>query len=292
MKDASLRTGMSCMKKENVAGDSIFQPISDLGQLIVELEETVAQIKSVDTSLSELLSIVVGFASGIQQGLAVVQDGNIIWANEAGCRMFGYQMEELIGTSGLRLAHPDYREKLMVRLSEIQAGDVRTTYDMWPLVAKNLEIKQIKIYANCIVYDGRPAVLTILVDATEEQKLQDELSMRARMLDSVSDSIFLLDMNGNIKYVNKAACQSLGYTQDEITKMSVVDINPEELKRKAQIRLKTISSEKGGRFKTVHVRKNSSRMLVDVKVKLITMGNQEFVLGVVREIVPEGLQDI
>ena len=74
--------------------------------------------------------------------------------------------------------------------------------------------------------------------------------------------------------------------------MSVIDINPEELKRRARSRLKTISSEKGGRFKTVQVRRNGSRMQVDVKARVIEIGNKEFVLGVVREIIPEDLQDI
>ncbi len=156
------------------------QQLDSLGQWIVELEETIAQMKSIDTSMQELRSIFTGFADGLQQGLAVVQDGNIIWANEAGCRMFGYEMEELIGTSGIRLAHPDYREKLAARLTEIQAGDVRPTYDIWPFLTKNRVVKQIRSYANRIVYDGKPAILTILVDVTEEQKLQDELSMRAR----------------------------------------------------------------------------------------------------------------
>lgn len=283
---------MSEMKEHKIASGTVMQQLDSLGKWIVELQETIAQMKAIDASMQELRAIFTSFADGLQQGLAVVQDGIIIWANDAACSMLGYEIKELIGTSGIRLAHPDYREKLAVRLTEIQAGDVRTTYDMWPFLAKNQVVKNIKSYANRIFYDGKPAILTILVDATEEQVLQDELSMRAQMLDSVSDSVFLLDMNGNIKYVNKAACESLGYTQDEITKMSVVDINPEELKRKAQIRLKTVSSEKGGRFKTVHVRKNGSRMQVDVKVKVITMGYQEFVLGVVREIIPEGLQDI
>jgi len=283
---------MSEINGQYIINGGVFQQLSGLHQWIVELEETIAQMKSIDISLQELLSIFASFAAGLQQGLAVIQDGNIVWANEAGCTMLGYKIEELINTSGILLAHPDYREKLMVRLSEIQAGDVRPTYDAWPFMTKNQEIRQIKSYANRIVYDGRPAILTILVDATEEQKLHDELTMQTRMLDSVSDSVFLHDMNGNIKYVNKAACESLGYRQDEITKMSVIDLNPEELKRRAQSRLKTISAEKGGRFKTVHVRKNGSRMQVDVKINVIIIGNREFVLGVVREIIPEGLQDI
>jgi two-component system, sporulation sensor kinase E len=280
------------IEEQNMTDGGIYQQVSGLRQWIVELEETIAQLKSIDISLHELLSIFAGFADGLQQGLALVQDGNIVWANEAGCRMLGYKIEELIGASGTCLAHPDYREKLAVRLTGIQAGDVRPTYDLWPFMTKNQEIRQIKSYANRIVYDGKPAILTILVDATEEQKLQDELSMKSRMLDSVSDSVFLHDMDGNIKYVNKAACESLGYRQDEIIKMSVIDINAEELKRKAQSRLKMISPEKGGRFKTVHVRKNGSRMQVDVKVRVIKMGDQDLMLGIVREIIPEDLQDI
>jgi PAS domain S-box-containing protein len=283
---------MSEINGQYIINGGVFQQLSGLHQWIVELEETIAQMKSIDISLQELLSIFAGFADGLQHGLAVVQDGNIVWANEAGCTMLGYTIEELINTSGILLAHPDYREKLMVRLSEIQAGDVRPTYDIWPFMTKNQEIRQIKSYANCIFYDGRPAILAILVDVTEEQKLHDELTMQALMLDSVSDSVFLLDMIGNIKYVNKAACSSLGYTQDELTNMSVMDINPDELKRKAEIRVKTVSSQKESRFKTVHLRKNGGRMPVDVRIKVIKSGEIEFILGVVREIIPEGVQDI
>ena len=272
------------MKERGIGSGPIMQQFDSLGQWIVELQETIAQMKSVDASMRELQSIFTGFAEGLQQGLAMVQDGIIIWANDAGCRMFGYEKEELIRTPGVRLAHPDYREKLAVRLSEIQAGDVRTTYDIWPFLAKNREVKQIKSYANCIVYDGRPAILTILVDVTEEQKLQDELSLRAQMLDAVSDSVFLLDMKGNLVFVNKKACESLGYTSDEMTKMNIVDINAPELQRRAGIRLNQVSEHKESKFRTVHVRKNGSRMQVVVRVKVIKWTDGQFILGVVREV--------
>jgi two-component system cell cycle sensor histidine kinase/response regulator CckA len=283
---------MSEMEERKIDHDPLMQRLDRLGQWIAELQETILQLKAIEASIQELRTIFNSFADGLQQGLAVVQDGNIMWANEVGCRMFGYETEELIGTTGIRLAHPDYREKLAVRLTEIAAGDVWTRNEIWPCVTKNRVDIQIRGYANRIVYGGKPAVMTILVDVTEEQKLQEDLLMQSQMLDSVWDSVFLLDMKGNIKYVNKSACQTLGYTQDEITKMSIMDINPEELKRRVQSRLKMIASEKGGRFMTVHVRKNGSRMQVEVKVKVIEMGHKEFILGIVREIIPEGLQDI
>jgi PAS domain S-box-containing protein len=274
---------MSEMKEKNITGDSIFQQIAGLGQWIVELEETVAQLKSIDISVQEMMSIAAGFANGLQQGLALVQDGNILWANAAACKMLGYQIEEVINTSAIVLASADYRGKLAARLNDIQAGEVLDTYDAWPLMTKNRVVKQIKAYADCIVYDGKPAVLTILVDVTEEQALQDELSLRSQMLDSVSDSVFLLDMNGNLVYVNKEACGALGYTSDEMTKMNIMDINAPELKRRAGVRLNQVTEHKETRFKTIHTRRNGSRMPVVVRVKLIRWHDRQFILGLVRE---------
>ena len=275
------------MKEQDGADGRILQKVSRLGQRIVELEETIAQLKSIDKSWQELRSIITGFAAGLQQGLAVVQDGNIIWANEAACKMFGYEIEELINTSGIVLAHPDYRQKLAARLKMIQAGDVLPTYDIWPFLTKTRVVKQIKSYANRIIYVGKPAILTILVDVTEEETLHDELSMRAEMLDMVADWIYLLDMQGNIKYANKNMLESLGYTLDEITGKNIVDISAKEFQEKTRIRLQTPSKKSEGRNRTVYLSKGHKRLTMFVRGKVIKRGDQELIFAVAREIVRE-----
>jgi len=275
------------MKEQDGADGRILQKVSRLGQRIVELEETIAQLKSIDKSWQELRSIITGFAAGLQQGLAVVQDGNIIWANEAACKMFGYEIEELINTSGIVLAHPDYRQKLAARLKMIQAGDVLPTYDIWPFLTKTRVVKQIKSYANRIIYGGKPAILTILVDVTEEETLHDELSMRAEMLDMVADWIYLLDMQGNINYANKAMLESLGYTLDEITGKNIVDISAKEFQEKTRIRLQTPSKKSEGRNRTVYLSKGHKRLTMFVCGKVIKRGDQELIFAVAREILRE-----
>ena len=277
--------------QDHIVG-ALGSPFQELLKRINVLEETIAQLKTIDGDLQELQLIIGSFVEGIRQGLVLIQDGNIIWANAIGCGMLGYETEELINTPVIALAHPDYRQKLAVRLTMIESGDVLPTYDIWPFLTKGRVVKQLSAFANRAIYRGKPAILSVIIDVSEEKDAQKELTMRAEMLDLVSDSVFLLDLNGNIKYVNKAAYESLGYTEDEITKMSVVDINPEEFKRKAGIRLKLASPQKESRFKTVHLRKNGSRMPVDVRIRIIKRGDQQFILGVVREIIPEGLQDI
>ena len=283
---------MSEMKENRRAPDPLWDRVSGLGDQIAFLEETVTQLKSVDLVLQEIQMIVFNFAERIHEGMVLIQDNNIMWANLAGCRMFGYEPEDLINTKPTSLVHAGYRQKLAERFASIQAGDTLASPEVWPFIRKDHTVIHIRSFGYRVIYRGRPAIMSFYYDVTEDKKLQEELGMRAEMLDLVSDAVFLLDMNGKIKYVNKTVCESMGYTQDEITKMSIVDINPDELKRKAEIRVKTATSQKEGRFRTVHLRKNGSRMPVDVRIRVIKRGDQEFILGVVREIIPEGIQEI
>lgn len=275
------------MNEQDGAYGRILRQVFGLGKPIIELEQMIAKLKAIDASLQEMQSIFTGFAAGLLHGLAVIQDGNIIWANKAACEMFGYEIEEVINTSGVVMAHPDYREKLAARLDMIQAGDVLTSYDPWPLLTKNREVKQIKAYADRIIYGGKPAILTILVDVSEEQTMQDKLSMRAEMLDLVSDWIFLLDMKGNIKYVNKAMHKSLGYEPDDLTSMNILDITAKDFKEKTRIKLQTTSKKREGRNKTVYLSKDGKRLTMFVRGRVIKRGEHELIFAEAREIVRE-----
>ena len=280
------------MKPQESVNGPLTGQIDELCRGIKVMDDNIAQLKILASNLHEMQYIIYNYVEKIREGMVLVQDEIIIWANKAACDTLGYAPEEVVKKSAVELAHPKYRQLLSSRFAMVQAGDEIPAGVTWPIITKTREIKYLRPFSYRIIYRGKPALMAFFYDVTEDKKLQEELSLRSEMLDLVSDSVFLLDMAGNIKYANKAVCASLGYTQDEITNMSVVDINPDELKRKAEIRLKTVSSQKESRFKTVHVRKNGARILVEVRIKVIKKGDQEFILGVVREIIPEGVQDI
>lgn len=274
---------MSEIEEQDGAYGRIFREVFGLGKPIVELEKMIVQLKSVDMYLHEMQSIFKGFADGLLHGLAVLQDGKIIWANEAACRMFGCQIEEVINTSGIALAHPDYREKLAARLSAIQAGDVLPTYDIWPFLTKNRVVKQIGSYANRIFYGGKPALLAILVDLSEEQTLQFELSMRAEMLELVADFVFMLDMKGKIKYANRSMCEVLGYTVDEMVGRSILDFQTKEHKERVKIRLQLATPTSQGRYKTAYECKDGTIIPVSAIGKVVNIGGNQYILGVARQ---------
>ncbi|QHI69603.1 PAS domain S-box protein [Tichowtungia aerotolerans] len=77
--------------------------------------------------------------------------------------------------------------------------------------------------ANQELIDSRRAALNMMEDAV---LAKEKLEMTQFSIDNASDSAFWIDKDGSFSYVNKAACQSLGYSQDELLKLSVVDIDP------------------------------------------------------------------
>jgi PAS domain S-box-containing protein len=274
---------MTMQPQDHLAGPLTWQ-IEDLGKRIRLLEETITQLKTLDTTLHEMQFIIYSYVEKIKEGVVLFQDEIIVWANKAGCDMLGYEYHEVLNKSVIEIVHPKYRQQLSARYALVQAGDEVYDATIWPFVSKTREIRYIRPFSTRVMYMGRPAVMTFFSDVTEEKKAQDELTLRAEMLDEVTDSIFLLDMKGNIKYVNKTVCESLGYALEEITRLNILDINAQELREKAGVSLKKAVVRKQGTFKTIHMHKDGTRVPASVRVRVIKRGGQEFILGVVREV--------
>lgn len=269
-----------------------FNKVDELSQRIQSLEDMVAQLKTLDASLQELQNIFFSYVRNIREGVVLIQDEMIVWANQAACSILGYALDEVINTSAVQMAHPKYRQQLAARFAMVQAGDEIPPGVAWPVISKTREIRHIKPFSYKVTYRRRPALMAFFYDVTDEKKLQDDLQMRAEMMDAVSDSVFLIEMNGKIVYVNRAACESLGYSRDELSGMNVVDINPPEKRGQASIRLKQVSSHKESRFRTIHICKDGSRLPVVVRIKVIKWADRDYVLGVVREVAEEGEIDM
>jgi len=274
---------MAMEPQDHLAGPLTWQ-IEDLGKRIRLLEETITQLKTLDTTLHEMQFIIYSYVEKIKEGVVLFQDEIIVWANKASCDMLGYEYHEVLNKSVIEIVHPKYRQQLSARYAQVQAGDDSYYEIVWPFLSKTREVRYIKPFSTRVMYMGRPAVMTFFSDVTEEKKAQDELTLRAEMLDHVTESIFLLDMKGNIKYVNKAVCESLGYTLDEITRLNILDISARDVKEKAEVQLKKAAVRKQGAFKTVHTHKDGKRVPASVRVRVIQSGEQEFIMGVVHNV--------
>jgi len=136
------------------------------------------------------------------------------------------------------------------------------------------------------------AINTIAIDEekreVEKAKKQSEEKYR-QLFNNASDSIFLHELideenTGKILEVNDAASTRLGYTHDEMLKMSLSDVNMKSDKEKMPDIIKELIAERHVLFEGHHRCKDGTVFPVEVSAHIFSMDDEEVVLSICREI--------
>lgn len=114
------------------------------------------------------------------------------------------------------------------------------------------------------------------------QSLNESEHRYETLLNTATDAFFLHDLNGKILDVNHQACNSLGYTRDELLNLSVADIDVETTK--SSINMGDLREGENISIESVHRRKDGSSFPVEVSIGYIHMGNKPLVSVLVRDI--------
>ena len=270
---------------EEINNGRMLKLINKIQGYLPDVKQVADDLKMLELSLAELASMINIFSDVIDEGVVLVQDNKIIWANRAVSEISGYTHEEILNISLEQVQLPDYRDKYKARLTMILAGDKASMPVEWQILRKDRTIRFIVTFAYRVKFLDKLAVMVIFYDVTEDKKLHDEMTMRAQILDSVSDAVLLMDVTGKILYVNEAVSGLTGYTRDELLTMNILGLAVPERAYKFDIRLKQFSEHKEGRYKAISVRKDGTRIPVEIRGKVIKQGGRQLLLGVAREIV-------
>lgn len=87
------------------------------------------------------------------------------------------------------------------------------------------EIKDVEVFSGPIMVNGKEYLYSIVHDITSRKKSEDELRILSRAVEQSPVSIVITDINGQIEYVNPKACQTTGYSYQEL-----IGQNPRVLK--------------------------------------------------------------
>lgn len=224
----------------------------------------------------------------IQDGLFIIQDFKIEFANEAFAMMAGYTEEDVIGKDFREFIAPEdlgmvtdyYRRRL-------KGETVPKEYE-FNAVHKNGKTRvTVNINVGFMNYRGRVAIIGTLKDITERKRSEEKLLLFRNLIDRSNDAIFVNEIEtGRIIDANDKACSSLGYTREELLNMRVFEIEDviitdhflwkehvEEVKEKGYLIVE-------GR----HRRKDGSTFPVEVNVNNIVLGKNEYMVAVARDI--------
>lgn len=104
------------------------------------------------------------------------------------------------------------------------------------------------------------------------------------LFEAIDDAVFVHDEQGNILEANPAACRRLGYSREEILKLSTRDIDDPDFASGFQARLQSQLTLGGMRCEGVHRTKDGRRIDVDINTSAIQRDGRPAILAVMRDI--------
>jgi PAS domain S-box-containing protein len=113
--------------------------------------------------------------------------------------------------------------------------------------------------------------------------LQESEQRFRSVVEQAGDGFELLDEEGRFLDMNRATCQQLGYTREELLRMRVPDIDPLVNWEQSKATFPSLET-KPRRFESVHVRKDGTPFPVEVTASIIRMGDTQRMVSQVRDI--------
>lgn len=165
----------------------------------------------------------------MNDGLGVLNDqAQVTYVNPKMAQMLGYEEGQLLGHSVLEFVAPDHRERLQAQLARRQLGD-ETPYEIDWLRQDGTRLTT--LISPRAMFDAEGNFLGsfgIITDISARLEVEQALQRREqyfRMLtENVSDLIGLLDADGTIHYVNRAAGPLFGYVAEELTGRNIFQL--------------------------------------------------------------------
>lgn len=215
-------------------------------------------------------------------------DGTVRRWNDTAERVFGWSADEAIGDQLPYLSETDSSHDEFVALqNRILAGEQLTNVEI-QRQTKNGESRDFLLSTAPIHSENDSSltsVVSVLVDITQQKRLQKQLELFRTLLDHSNDSIFLVDAEtGDFVDVNETACEYLGYDREELLELSVTDVETTlSTEDNWRAHVETIREEGSVLYEGQQERKDGSTFPVEVNIAHVDL-DQEYTVAIARDI--------
>ena len=142
-----------------------------LRQYSEHLEELVRKRTEELSESEKRYSVLVDEAS---DGVAMIQDGKVVFANKKAAEIIGYSMDEIIGLPFESVVDEKYLQLATEGYMRIMRGETVPPIAELELIAKTGEHAPVEASSALIQYQGRLANLVIIRDIKERKRMEEE----------------------------------------------------------------------------------------------------------------------
>ena len=224
------------------------------------------------------------------QGIVVHRDDKVLYINNACLRIFGFSSMEELGSAEKLFDYTtaDSRAAIKKIRESRNRGEAAPNFLEIEGVHKSGSTLWLETVSRIVTWEGAPAMQTVLVDRTKrkhaEQALRESAANYRGLIDHAGDAIFVHDMDTKIIDVNLQACESLGYTRQELLNLSVVDFAPNFKKGRFVQKARLLKIGEPVTVEDIQRRKDGTIFPVEVRLSVLDTGGVRIITAFVRDI--------
>src|SRR5208282_2792314 len=215
-------------------------------------------------------------------------DGQIIEANEAFLALVGYSRDDLLSRrlSYTGMTPPEWQAVTRQAMEQLKASGRCKPYE------KEYERKdgsRVPVLVGPALFEGsEDQGVAFVLDLTErkqaEQGLRTSETRFRTFVDHATDAFMLHGEDGTVLDVNRHACESLGYSRDELIGMSTIDFDPDATAALLQSIHERLDAGETLTFERRHRRKDGTVFPVEVRVRVFRQDGRRLALSLTRDI--------
>lgn len=241
------------------------------------------QIQSLKRDLSKARA----FLAGASDGMCILDTaGIVVEVSHLFCQMLGFSADDLIGKDPSFWDVHFASHEIHALIETIFANGQRTEFETRHRRRDgSVYMASVSVQPLCI--EDEHLLFCLTRDIDERIATRNSHDHLARVLDQSFNEIFAFDA-GTLKFLNVSAgaCDNLGYTEDELRKLTPIDIKPEydlagflqliEPLRSGHTKLRTLE--------TVHRRKDGTTYPVEVRISMSAAAIPPAFVAIVQDI--------
>lgn len=249
-----------------------------LFEQITEQREKAKQIRKSEQKFRDL------FGSSPEPILVTDLEERVLDANPAACKLYQSAQRDLINKPLSSLTPTFAKDHLQEVFLKMVKGEVH--YHEGFVQAQLGDVIPVILRSSKFELEGVPAMILHVSDISEQKAAEERLRLFRSLINQSSDAIFVLESStGKVIDFNEQTPASLGYTYEELQHLHIfgfglaIDQRPIPEQIIEELR-ETGSSIYRGR----HRRKDGSSFPVEVNIGYVKMEENEYLIGVARDI--------
>jgi PAS domain S-box-containing protein len=258
------------------------QQLRAANQQLIASEKTLKYEKEFSENLLETANTII---------LTLDKDANITLFNKFAEKLTGYKKKEVLGKNWFDLFIPkqigsvihEVFNDVLKELPEVSSYE-------YPILCNTGSEKLIS-WKNTIIKNENgeiSGILSIGNDITKqkqaEETMQESKERYRTFVDNASDAFYLSDMEGRFIDVNEAACNILGYTREELLKLSIPDVDVNFPPEKLSDILGSLAYNEPKTLESFHKKKNGNIFPVEVQINIFGDKKQPLFISLARDV--------